>query len=317
MNKKYIDTHTHVNLRAFKDDAKETIQRALDNGVAIVNVGTQIDTSRHAVELLKDFPQDVYAVVGLHPSHTYAHDYEDDEEVKFKTREEHFDTELYRQLASHARVVGIGECGLDYYRLPDDRDHQEIKQLQRTAFDEQIKLALELDKALCINCRPSDGTNDAYEDLLGILEPLCHSRESGNPEDGSLGPDFHKDDPTPNPSPERGRERKGLRFEVHCYTGDAATAMKFVELGGFIGLNGIITFDKTGRSEDVVKTVPLENIILETDAPYLSPKSQRGKRNEPSFLPEVAEKIAEWKNISVDEVAEVTTNNAKQLFKIQ
>lgn len=282
---KYIDTHTHVNLRAFKDDAQETIQRSLDAGVGVVNVGTQIDTSRQAVELLKDFPEGVWAVVGLHPSHTYAHEFEDEEEVKFKTREEHFDADLYRELAKHERVVGIGECGLDYYRLPDDRDHNEIKQLQRAAFDEQIKLALELDKALCIHCRPSDGTVDAYEDLLEIIKEV----KAGNPE---------------------------LRFEVHCYTGDAATAKKFVDLGAYIGLNGIVTFDKTTRSEEVVKAVPLENIILETDAPYLTPKSNRGKRNEPSFLPEVAEQIAYWKNISIDEVAEQTTNNAKKLFNI-
>lgn len=282
---KLIDTHTHVNLRAFKDDAEATIQRAIDAGVGVVNVGTQIDTSRQAVELLDKFSDNVWAVIGLHPSHTYAHDYEDEEEVKFKTREEHFDPGLYRELANNPRVVGIGECGLDYYRLPDDRDHGEIKQLQRKAFDEQIKLALELDKALCVHCRPTDGTVDAYEDLLEIIK----QEKAGN---------------------------ENLRFEVHCYTGDAATAMKFVELGGYIGLNGIITFDKTGRSEEVVKAVPLENIILETDAPYLTPKSHRGERNEPSFLPEVAEKIAEWKNLSPEEVATQTTQNAKQLFNI-
>lgn len=282
---KLIDTHTHVNLRAFADDALETIQRAHDAGVAVVNVGTQIDTSRQAVALLEKFDSDLYAVIGLHPSHTFAHDFEDEEEVKFKTREEHFDSELYKQLAQNPRVIGIGECGLDYYRLPSDRNHDEIKQLQRAAFDSQIKLALELDKALCVHCRPSDGTVDAYEDLLEIIKQV----KATNPE---------------------------LRFEVHCYTGDLATAQKFVELGGYIGLNGIITFDKTGRSEEVVKGLPLEAIILETDAPYLTPKSNRGKRNEPSFLLEVAEKIAEWKNVSSEEVAQQTTNNANNLFKL-
>ena len=305
---KFIDTHTHINLRAFQDDAEATIKRAHDVDVAVVNVGTQIDTSRQAVALLEKFSQDVYAVVGLHPSHTFAHDYEDEEEVKFKTREEHFDAALYRELAQNPRVVGIGECGLDYYRLPSDRDHAEIKQLQRAAFDEQIKLALELDKALCVHCRPSDGTVDAYEDLYEILKPLCHPVRQLADDSGSSGaprdPDFRQDD------------SKSLRFEVHCYTGDLVTAQKFVDLGGYIGLNGIITFDKTGRSEEVVKGLPLEAIILETDAPYLSPKSQRGKRNEPSFLPEVAEKIAEWKNISVEEVAAQTTANAKKLFKL-
>lgn len=282
---KFIDTHTHVNLRAFKDDAVETIQRALDAGVTVVNVGTQIDTSRQAVDLLSQFPENVYAVVGLHPSHTFAHDFEDDEEVKFKTREEHFDANLYRELAINPRVVGIGECGLDYYRLPDNRDHDEIKSLQRAAFRDQINLVLELDKALCIHCRPSDGTLDAYEEMLEIISEVKSK--------------------SPN-----------LRFEIHCYTGDAPTAQKFFELGGFIGLNGIITFDKTGRSESVVKALPLEAIILETDAPYLTPKSHRGQRNEPSYLPEVAQQIAEWKNTPIEEVAAITTANAKKLFNI-
>ncbi len=285
MTKKFIDTHTHVNLRAFRDDSEQAIQRALDAGVAVVNVGTQIDTSRQAVALLEKFPDDVYAVIGLHPTHTYAHDYEDEEEVKFKTREETFDPALYEELVKHERVIGIGECGLDYYRLPDDRDHEEIKNLERAAFLKQIEFALKHDKALCIHCRPTDGTIDAYEDLLEIVKEV----KAQNPQ---------------------------LRFEVHCYTGDATTALKFAEIGGFIGLNGIITFDKTGRSEEVVKAVPLENIILETDAPYLTPKSHRGERNEPAYIPEVAEKIAEWKNISVDEVAAQTTANAKKLFNL-
>lgn len=281
-----IDTHTHINLRAFASDGNEAIQRALDAGVAIVNIGTQIDTSRQAVKLLEQFPENVYAAVGLHPVHTFGHHYEDEEEVKFKTREEGFDYEMYKELASNLRVVGIGECGLDYYRLPGDRGHSEIKKLQRAAFELQIKLARELDKALCVHCRPSEGTMDAYEDILEILRPV-------------------KED------------QPGFRFEIHCYTGDLATVQKFVDLGAFIGINGIITFDKTGRSESVVKGIPLENIILETDAPYLTPVPHRGQRNEPSYLPFVAEKVAEWKGESVEKVAETTTANAKKLFALK
>ncbi len=282
---KLIDTHTHINLRAFKEDAHETIQRAIDSGVALVNVGTQIDTSRQAVELLKDFPTDVYATVGLHPSHASLYEFEDAEELESKTREDHFDYELYKSIAQNDRVVGIGECGLDYYRFPEDRDHNEIKKLQRTAFDAQIKLALEFNKALCIHCRPSDGTNDAYDELLEILTKTKQGHSN-------------------------------LRFEVHCFTGSAPVAQKFVDLGGYIGLNGIITFDKSGRSESVVKAISLESIILETDAPYLSPAPYRGKRNEPSYLGEVAKKIAEWKNIDIEEVARQTTANAAKLFNI-
>lgn len=281
----FIDTHCHINLNAFREDGAVVLQRALDAGVAVVNVGTQIDTSRHAVELLDQFPENVYAAVGLHPTHTFMHQYHDEEEVSFKTRDEVFDYEAYKQLANNPRVVGIGECGLDYYRLPDDLDQEEVKQKQRTAFLEQIRLAVELDKALCIHCRPSAGTMDAYEE---IIELMMRTKQ----------------------------ETPSLKFEIHCYTGDLATAQKFVELGGYIGLNGIIVFDKTGRSEEIVKNIPLESVILETDAPYLTPPPYRGTRNEPAYVKYVAEKIAEWKGESLDKVAEVTTHNAKRLFKI-
>jgi TatD DNase family protein len=282
-----IDTHAHINLNAFRDDATEAIQRAHEAGVTVVNVGTQIDTSRQAVKLLEQFPEKVYAVVGLHPLHTWKHRHDDfdEQELAFNTREELFDYEAYKQLADNPRVVGIGECGLDYYRLPDV-DTAPIKAKQGAVFIQQIELAQELDKALCIHCRPSNGTNDAYEDVLEIMGQV----KQNNPR---------------------------FRFEVHCYTGDLPTALKFVELGGFIGLNGIITFDKTGRSEEVVKGLPLEAIVLETDAPYLAPVPYRGKRNEPAYVVEVAKKIAEWKGISFGEVTEVTTKNTRQLFNIK
>lgn len=280
-----IDTHCHINLNAFRQDGLEVLQRAINNEVAVVNVGTQIDTSKQAVALLEQFPGNVWAAVGLHPTHTFKHQYHDEEEVSFKTRDEVFNYEAYRKLADNPRVVGIGECGLDYYRLPENINHEEIKQKQRHAFLAQIQLAQELDKALCVHCRPSQGTMDAYEDIIEIMKPTLQR--------------------TPN-----------LRWEVHCYTGDLPTAKKFVELGAYIGLNGIVVFDKTGRSEDIVKNIPLESIVLETDAPYLTPPPHRGTRNEPAYVKFVAEKIAEWKNESYDKVAEVTTNNAKQLFKI-
>lgn len=280
-----IDTHAHVQFAGFKGEEEVIIQRALDAGVTMVNVGTQIDTSRAAVALLDKFPENLYAVVGLHPTHTFKHQYHDEEEVSFKTRDEVFDYEAYKQLAQNERVVGIGECGLDYYRLPEDLDHEEVKEKQREAFLKQVRLAVELDKALCIHCRPSDGTQDAYEDILEIISETKKG--------------------TPN-----------LRFEIHCFTGNLETGKKFVKLGGYIGLNGIITFDKTGRSEQVVKGLSLETIILETDCPYLTPVPYRGKRNEPAYVVEVAKKIAEWKNESFEKVSEVTTINAKKLFAI-
>ncbi len=277
-----IDTHAHVNFRSFKDDAKETLQRGLDNGVWTINVGSQIDTSRQAVELANQFEQGVYAVVGLHPEHTHSQ-FVDEEETHFKSREEHFDYEAYKKLAQDKKVVGIGECGLDYYRLPEGVDPEPIKEKQKAAFRLQVQLAKELNKVLVIHSRPAKGDETLYDDLINILK-----QES----------------------------IENLRFEVHSFTGSPESLQKFLELGAYVSFNGIITFDKSGNMEKLVKMVPMDKLILETDCPYLTPVPNRGKRNEPSYVKFVAENVAQIKNVSVNEIAEVATQNAKQLFQI-
>lgn len=274
-----VDTHAHVQFAAFKDEYQKVLQRAKDAGVLVVNVGTQIDTSKEAVKMAEEYG--IYAVVGLHPVHTYSQEL-DEEETHFKTREENFDYEAYKKLADNPVVVGIGECGLDYYRLPEDANlHLEIMKKQKEAFELQIKLAKELNKALVIHCRPSKGTQDAYEDILDILDVSGVSN---------------------------------LRFEIHSFTGSPEIAQEFVRRGAFVGLNGIITFDKTGNMEQVVKGVPLERIVLETDCPYLTPVPHRGKKNEPQFVQHVASKLSEILGVPVDEVARQTTENAQALF---
>lgn len=297
-----IDTHAHINLHAFRDDADEVMQRSLAAGVAVINVGTEYSTSKQAVSMLENYPNNVYAAIGLHPSHTYDNPYLDENESASATGLERFDTSMYRTMAQHPKVVGIGECGLDYYRLPETDlnqqtnpnlqiSHESIKQLQKDAFLQQIELARELDKALIIHCRPSKGTVDAYEDVFAIISNFQF--------------------PISNESP------KSLRFEIHSFTGSLEVAQKFIDLGGYIGLNGIITFDKTGNMETVVKGVPLERIVLETDSPYLAPTPHRGKRNEPVYIEHVAQQIADWKQCTVEAVALHTSENAKQLFKLE
>lgn len=283
-----VDTHAHINLHAFKDDADEVLQRAFANDVTVINVGTEYPSSKQAVEMLAQYPERVYAVVGLHPSHTYDNPYLDENESAHVVGKQDFAVDAFRQLAQHERVVGIGECGLDYYRLPEESDAQLaiIKAQQKEAFEPQIKLAQELDKALVIHCRPSKGSDDAYDDVLDMLHLALSIQHSA------------------------------FRFEVHSFTGSLAVATKFIELGAYIGLNGIITFDKTGNMEAVVKGVPLERIVLETDSPYLAPVPNRGKRNEPLYVRSVAEKIAEWKGVSVEQVEHQTTKNAHALFNL-
>jgi TatD DNase family protein len=288
MEIKFIDTHCHVQFPIYSNP-QSVIDRALQAGIAVINIGTQLDTSKWAVDIASKNSEGVYAVVGLHPNHTYDNNFEDVSETYAHRIEENFDIESYRELARSPKVVGIGECGLDYYRFPEGVDVEAIKLQQKTAFHSQIQLAIELNKALVIHCRPSKDTNNAYEDLLAILEDYKGHLKNTDSE---------------------------LRFEIHSFTGDVDIAQRVIELGGLLGLNGIITFDKTGRSERVVKVVPLEHILLETDAPYLAPAPNRGKQNEPAWVIHIAEKIAEWKDRSINEVAAVTTANAQKLFTI-
>lgn len=314
-----IDTHAHVNFKGFEADAEEVLLRALDAGVSVVNVGTQLDTSKQAVEMAEKFKvkslklkensenqAGVYAVVGLHPVHTYTQ-HLDEEETSFNSREEKFDHEAYKKLAEHPLVVGIGECGLDYFRLNEHTGYkiEDVKQLQKNAFIQQIKLAIELNKALVIHTRSSKGTDDACLDVLEIMKQELRIKN------------------------------QELRFVLHSYTGSPEVAKMFVDLGAYISFNGIITFDrpknknsrssaealakvddKTGNQEAVLREVPDDKILLETDCPYLTPAPHRGKRNEPLFVQHVAEKVAQIKKISADEIAEMTTNNAKKLFNI-
>ncbi len=294
-----IDTHAHVQFEGFKDDYKEVLARAKEAGVLVVNVGTQLDTSQAAIKMAEDSQMSnakgqVFAVVGLHPVHTYSQ-HVDEEETHFKTREEKFDYEAYKKLAQHPLVVGIGECGLDYYRLPLEgnppAEGSPLKTLQKEAFIAQIRLAKEVNKALVIHCRPSTGTQDAYEDILQILDQEGVSGVKG--------------------------QRSKVPFEIHSYTGSVGIVQQFIDRGAYVGLNGIITFDKTGNMEQVVKVVPIERIVLETDCPYLTPLPHRGKKNEPAYVEYVAQKVAEVKGLTVDDVAGLTTQNAQDLFGLR
>ncbi len=269
----FFDTHTHVNFSAFKDDADDTIKRALDAKTWLINVGTQVDTSKAAVELAAKYPEGVFAAIGLHPVHTWQQML-DEEESHFKSRQEEFDTLVYQTMLTD-KVVAVGECGLDYFRLPEENRESGIKN-QKAAFIAQINFAKQNKLPLIIHCR------DAYGDLLEILKA----------------------------------EYASLPAVVHSFTDTWDTAKKFLDQGYYIALNGILTFDKTGRLAEVVKNSPFDRILTETDAPYLTPPPFRGKRNEPAYVQYVAAKIAEIKGLSLEEVGEQTFKNARRLFKV-
>lgn len=160
---KYIDIHSHVNFKAFDLDRDEVIKRALERDTWVINVGTQIDTSRKAIEIANQYKEGVYAIIGLHPIHTGA-SFHDEKELgeggqEFTSRGEVFNKESYRELLKDPKVVGIGECGLDYYRCTPESISK-----QKEAFIEQIELANEFNKPLMLHIR------NAYSDALEILK---------------------------------------------------------------------------------------------------------------------------------------------------
>ena len=189
------------------------------------------------------------------------------------------DLEAVAALCDHPRVVAVGESGLDYYwdRSFDERQHHFLR--------EHVRLAIAKDLPLILHSRDKKGREDVFEDLVRILEE--ERRTSGQPD--------------------------RLRGIFHCFGGPAWLAERARATGFLVGLGGTLTF-KNGGVADVVRDVPMEQIVLETDAPYLAPAPHRGKRNEPAYVRLVAEKLAEVKGTSVEEVARITTANARRLF---
>ncbi len=276
-----IDSHAHVHDEKFDEDREAVIRRSIDDGVEkTITVGTNEKTSLEAIELARKY-KSIYATIGLHPLHLFATSNCELEEQFV----EDFDYDKYLELAKDENVVAIGEVGLDYHHFGDGDDVEKIKKEQRRVFIEFIKICNEVNKPIVIHCW------DGYEDLLEILGQNVL---------------------TLNPSP-KGRGRSGV---IHSYIGSWKNAQKFIDLGFKIGLNGIATY---GESYDkLIRNIDLEDLLLETDAPYLPPRPlPRETRCEPKDVVLVAKKVAQVKEIDVEVVVEQITRNTKELFKIE
>lgn len=283
---KYMDAHGHPNFFAYKNDREETIERALKAGVWLNVVGTQKDTSRDAVFLAKKYDKGVYATIGLHPIHTDK-SFHDEEELgdgnrEFTSRGEDFDYEYYKALAQSPKVVAIGECGLDFYRLkPDDSGCVEKIEKQRKVFRRQIELSVETKKPLMLHLRSGDGVS-AYREAYAILTDY-KSRLFGG--------------------------------DLHFFAGSWEEAELFLGLGFNFSFTGVVTF---ARSYDaIVKALPLERIMVETDCPYVSPAPYRGKRNEPAYVVETARKIAEIRSEDESVVQTALLRNTLSFFGLK
>ncbi len=252
-----FDTHAHLNAVQYDEDLQEVIQRAQDEGVShIVVVGFDRPTIERAMELTEEYDF-IYAAVGWHPVDAIDMTEEDLQWIK--------------ELASHPKVVAIGEMGLDYYW---DKSPKEV---QKEVFRKQIALAKEVKLPIIIHNR------DATADIVQIL------KEENAAEVGGI---------------------------MHCFSGSVEVAKQCIDMNFYISLGGPVTFKNAKKAKEVAKEIPLDRLLIETDCPYLTPHPFRGKRNEPSYVKYVAEQIAELKEITVEEVAKATTENAKKLFGI-
>ncbi len=277
-----IDTHAHLNFNSFKDDADEIIQRCLAEQIWMINVGADYKTSRRALDYANRYEKGVYAAVGLHPMHLFAfraktNDYD------FYTRGEEFNYDAYEQLGKFEKVVAIGEVGLDYYHLDIGEDVNKIKARQKEAFWNQLLLARRLNLPVIIHCR------QAHDDMITILR------------------DFRKEYkeliPTDKPW-----------AVMHCFSGDEDLAWQYFNLGLIVSFTGLITF--SSQWDDLIRKLPNDKFMIETDCPFLTPEPYRGQRNEPGLVKYVAKRIAEIKNLTLERVAEITTANARRFFNI-
>jgi len=250
------DTHTHLYSEQFDDDRAEVIQRALAAGVTRFFIPAIDSTYTKAMYALEaSYPNNMYLMTGVHPTHVKANYLEELAHVK-------------DQLAFR-KFIAIGEIGIDLYW-----DKSTLKP-QQEMFRAQIQLAKQYDLPIVIHCR------DAFDEVFEILEE------------------------------EKGPDLFGI---FHCFTGTLDQAKKAISYNMKLGIGGVVTF-KNGKIDQFLNQISLDHIVLETDAPYLSPVPFRGKRNESSYLLNVLEKLSDIYAISMEDLALITTENSKSIFK--
>lgn len=286
MKLRLFDAHTHAHFPAYDADRDAVIARALSLGIGMVNVGTDKKMSEAAIALAEKYPEGVYATVGLHPIHTGASFHDEDEGET--SPETEFDYEFYLSLARHKKVVAIGECGFDYFRLPEGEE-ESIQEKQKDAFLSQMKLAKEVQKPLMLHCRSSaDGKLNAYRDVIDMLSTFNFQL---------------------SPSP-------GI---AHFFSGSVREAEELLALGFSFTFGGAITLPKRAGGADfetLIRMMPEERILLETDAPYVSPIKYRGKRNEPAYVEEVLFALANIRGETPESIAKLTLQNTARVFNL-
>jgi TatD DNase family protein len=251
----FIDSHCHLNMLAQEEGGLDAvIQQAQENQVEhILCISIDTESCHEIISIAERYPQ-LTASVGIHPN---------------VDKIENFSVEELIKLASHDKVIAIGETGLDYFRSEGDLEWQ------RDRFRTHIEAAKNLKKPLIIH------TREAREDTMDILEQ------------------------------ENAELAGGI---IHCFTENWETAQRALDIGFYISLSGIVTFKNAVTLQEVAKKLPLDRILIETDAPYLAPVPHRGKTNKPAYVKHVAEFLAELRGDTVENIAETTTANFRSLF---
>jgi TatD DNase family protein len=253
-----IDTHCHLDDKCYIDDIEEVLKNAKENGVEkFIIPGADPSTLARAVELAEMY-DDIYFAVGVHPYDVI-----------------HYDKKYLEQFVHHPKCVAIGECGLDYFRLPEnEEDIEKEKAVQKKVFIDQILWAKELKKPLIVHVRESS------EDCLTILDKYA-----------------------------------GIEGGVlHCYNADESL-LKLAKKNFYYGIGGVLTFKNARKLINVYNKIPQEKLLVETDAPYLTPHPHRGQRNEPSYTTLVVDKMAELSQVNSIDIQNISTNNAHRLFR--
>ena len=265
--RRYFDIHSHVTFKDYDQDLTEVLSRIEEEGIYTITVGVDKATSEKAV-VFAEGKDNFFAAIGLHPTDTVSETFSDRE---------------YRELVADPKVVAIGECGVDYFRIEGDLVAEKKRQWRE--FEKQADFAVKYDKPLMIHCRPSKGTVDAYEEMAAFLK--SKKRQEGDK----------------------------LRGNMHFFVGNAEVAHKFYEIGFTTSFTGVLTF--THDYDEVVRSAPLDMLMAETDAPFAAPAPFRGRRNEPSYVKYVVEAIARIRGQETEAVREALFTNACRVFGIK
>ncbi len=296
-----FDAHTHLNFEKYTDEERKELASEIEMSEVgfVVDVADCIDSAIQALKDSSDYPW-CYAAVGIHPDHAsdYAGITGDDPDRRREVEERlEADLDEIRKLAADPKAVAIGEIGLDYYYGTDDREEQQ------ELFRKQIRLANELKMPIMIHSR------DAHQLTMDILKEegaFTDERKSWFPMRPAAGAMTGNAD----------GKVSDARVQMHCFSGSPELALEYVKLGATISLGGPVTFKNGKKAAEVVRQVPIEYLLSETDAPYMAPEPLRGRPNKSPYIEHIVRRMAVLKGLEYEEAARILTENGKRFFGI-